>query len=87
MTDYDATLRAAKAVYARISDTAKAEHTAAWARVEHHVTTLASKPRGAKVFEVHHAATYARHLYLTEVARGLPADLAEKHVMSAYQES
>jgi len=76
----------AAATRAALSETARKEHVNAWLRVHNHVTELAGKP-GAKIFEVHHAVEHARKLYLAELAKGLPADLCEKHTLAAYSPS
>jgi ferric-dicitrate binding protein FerR (iron transport regulator) len=63
---------------------ARQEHQNAWRRIEARVRDLAATPK-AKVFEVHHAVEHARRLYQSELAKGLPADLCERAVLSAYE--
>lgn len=77
-----ATQQAAKKMYGEYHAEIQAQHNAAWARCEKHVLSLI--PKGAKVFEAHHAVEHARELYFTEFNKGLPSDLCERAVMRAY---
>lgn len=72
----------AKEMYAAYSAEIQAQHNAAWARCEAHVRALV--PKGAKVFEAHHAVEHARELYFAEFVKGLPSDLCARAVMRAY---
>ena len=72
-----------KAVFDALPEHIRAQHQAAWSRCDAHIRSLV--PKGAKVFEVHHAVEHGRRLYFAELAKGLPSDLCERAVMDAYK--
>lgn len=74
---------AAQAAFAKMSETQRAQLQDAWKRVETLVLSLV--PAKAKQFEAQHAVEYARSLFFAEVIKGLPADLAERNVRTAYE--
>lgn len=76
------TLAKAKAIHAALPSVQQAAHTKAWEDIENLVISL--QPKKAKVFEVQHAITHARKLYLTEVATGFCAFDCARIVRAAY---